>query len=1093
MKKILLYASAIASMMLAGSCQKEVINPVSEGETSVKFAIALPDGLQTKAMSQAESTDIVYYEIWNSDWSRQLYPVEEAGVQSAYASAVVDGCKATIDLKLISDQTYNFIFWAQNEACGAYNVDNLKNVGVDYDVIGAEGNQDKFDAFYAIETIRVEGPINKTVTLYRPFAQLNFGADEMTTTFGDIVVTDTQIKVSGLATVFNTLTGYGEQAVTEPVAFQATGIATDEALVAGGKSYTWVTMDYMLMMDDQALVNVEASLGVEGMDEPVTHSLTNVPLKKNYRTNIVGDLFTTDAKLEIIVDPAFEAPDHVIGEDWTQTGDFKYTVNAGAQAGTLKAILEHAHSEADRAGLKDVVVTVELKGDVDWVTGASHGSTPLIAEGSPIVAVIINGNNKTFTATGAGVGPIRMANGGKLTFNNVKIVDQSVSYNEGAWELGYLEMGGNLELNNCQVVNAIMVSDNFTANGTSFNSHKDSEYAVWVDGGKASFVGSTFAGARGLKIHEAYGSEVSEVLVEACTFDHISKKPGIAMGDLNAETSVTVKTSLFDGCQAGDQGLYMYETDTDVSTFNFVREDNIVIGYDSVAVLQENGSYIAATADAINDAYEHVKDNGIINIVGHHDGVFLLNKDFSATVQGLYVANRWEKNASIAGKVGVAYGNVTFRNLAFKVSANTSGSTSNSLVNKAGKYIIPMYSADVTVENCSFTGMTDAAGAVYYYANTSNAAIPEKLTVKNSTFTGERALRARANVEVTGCTFNGLLNPALQIVGIGETAGTVTFTDNTSDNYISGVTIKTGNQPAKNITFNVSRNQRCNLIAYDGKNLGNLYPETYTYTGEVTTIIPEDEKGLEALLADAQVSEIVLAPGVYESSDIVYINSCAKTVKSAYAEGKALLKGKYVANKEVMFENVAFAPSAVSVKNLVTATYGSYVNSTYAAIVTVNRVAATFEGCEFNELNGAVKASAINYFQDAAGKTLKVNNCSFKGAIKAIYTKVLCDITNSTFDLNGGVPVYVWPRANGSTDSFCTFTGNTFKSGVNRQVGLLSHTAPYANVVFNVQNNAGENRGAYGFTSAARSATDGSVTFAPGSATFTIAEDGKMF
>ena len=312
MKKFLLYVSAAAAMMLAGSCQKEVLSPVSEGETSVKFSIALPDGLQTKAMSMAESTDIVYYEIWNSEWTRQLYPVEQAGVQSAYASAVVNGCKATIDLKLVSDQTYNFIFWAQNEACGAYNVDNLKNVGVNYDVIGAEGNQDKFDAFYAIETIRVEGPINKTVTLYRPFAQLNFGADEMTTTFGDIVVTDTEIQVSGLATVFNTLTGYGEQPVTEPVAFQANGIATDETLFAAGKPYTWVAMDYMLMMDNQALVNVEASFGVDGMDEPVTHSLTNVPLKKNYRTNIVGDLFTTDAKLQIIVDPDFNKPDEII-------------------------------------------------------------------------------------------------------------------------------------------------------------------------------------------------------------------------------------------------------------------------------------------------------------------------------------------------------------------------------------------------------------------------------------------------------------------------------------------------------------------------------------------------------------------------------------------------------------------------------------------------------------------------------------------------------------------------------------------------------------------------------------------------------------
>ena len=585
MKKFLLYASAIASMMLAGSCQKEAVETVSEGEASVKFSIALPDGLQTKAMSKAESTDIVYYEIWNSDWSRQLYPVEEAGVQSAYASAVVDGCKATINLKLISDQTYNFIFWAQNEACGAYDVTELKNVGVNYDVIGAEGNQDKFDAFYAVETIRVEGPINKTITLYRPFAQLNFGAYEMTTTFGDIVVTDTEIQVSGLATVFNTLTGYGETPVASPVAFQATGIATDEALVTGGKSYTWVAMDYMLMMDNQALVNVEASFGVDGMDEPVTHSLTNVPLKKNYRTNIVGDLFTTDAKLQIIVDPEFNQPDMLIGEAWSRVDDFTYVINAGAPAGTLNAVLAEADAKARALATKaeDIVVTIDLASDVDWVTGASHGSTPFIAEGSPISEVIINGNGKTFTATGAGVGSIRLANGGVLRFNNVNIVDESVSYAENAWEFTYLEFAGLLSFNGCTFNSGVQFQAEeggslvATFEGCHFISNEESVYAAWVSDGVTSFEGCTFKGTRGLKIHEAYGSEVTRVEVDGCEFGPMSKKPGIAFGTLNAETTVIVENSLFIDCQAGDQGLYMYETDTDVTTIDFTSQNNTII------------------------------------------------------------------------------------------------------------------------------------------------------------------------------------------------------------------------------------------------------------------------------------------------------------------------------------------------------------------------------------------------------------------------------------------------------------------------------------------------------------------------------------
>ena len=86
MKRFLLGASAIAAMLLAGSCQKEVTVPVSEGEVAVKLSIELPGTAQTKAMAQAENTDILYYEIWNSDWSRQLYPIETEG-NPGYATA----------------------------------------------------------------------------------------------------------------------------------------------------------------------------------------------------------------------------------------------------------------------------------------------------------------------------------------------------------------------------------------------------------------------------------------------------------------------------------------------------------------------------------------------------------------------------------------------------------------------------------------------------------------------------------------------------------------------------------------------------------------------------------------------------------------------------------------------------------------------------------------------------------------------------------------------------------------------------------------------------------------------------------------------
>lgn len=164
-------------------------------------------------------------------------------------------------------------------------------------------------------------------------------------------------------------------------------------------------------------------------------------------------------------------------------------------------------------------------------------------------------------------------------------------------------------------------------------------------------------------------------------------------------------------------------------------------------------------------------------------------------------------------------------------------------MNKAGSYIIPIYCGNVIVENCAFSGMTDDFGAIYYYANTGSATNEnlEKLTVKNSTFSGERAIRSRANVEVVGCEFEGLLNPCLQVLGFGNSAlnGKVIFTDNTSATAVNGVTIKTSNYAIANVDFNVSRNVNCNTIAYDTKKVSNMDASSFTYSGEVTTLVEE--------------------------------------------------------------------------------------------------------------------------------------------------------------------------------------------------------------------------------------------------------------
>ena len=229
--------------------------------------------------------------------------------------------------------------------------------------------------------------------------------------------------------------------------------------------------------------------------------------------------------------------------------------------------------------LNDVKGNVELvvanNAEVTWTTGAGIGSTPFTNTGD---VTLIGSEGSKFVALGKGIGTVRASEGNTLTMKGLTIVDESVSYAEGSWEYGYLEFGGKLVFENCVFENAIMLEDAADATfiNCTFNSHKDNEYAVWVADGSAKFVNCKFEGARGLKMHEAYGSEVKQVVVEGCEFGPLTMKPGIAMGDLNRATVVEVKDSTFNGCQAGDQGLFIYETDTDVNSFTFVNSGNIV-------------------------------------------------------------------------------------------------------------------------------------------------------------------------------------------------------------------------------------------------------------------------------------------------------------------------------------------------------------------------------------------------------------------------------------------------------------------------------------------------------------------------------------
>ena len=415
MKKIFLLASAFASFFFAASCQQENLEPAVKGNT-VTYTVEAPGALQTKAIADGMNVTELIYEVWITSADKTT-ALAETGAQRLYQAKTdmfPEGGKnkATVTLDLVNDQHYTVLFWAQVKDAAAYNTANLTAVTYAKDLSTEKylANDESLAAFYAVDFVNDGDDASKTVYLKRPFAQINLctlNSKAAAQADGDynIAIVNSKMTLKQVPTVFNIAAEEATAPVDFEFAYNAVPSGDDAMITVNGKPYYYAGMNYVFAGDNLELTyDIQTSLNGSTNYAVVNNVISSVPVKKNYRTNIVGNLLTSKTDYEIIVDADFNTPEYVIGQEWSQAGEYKYIVNKGASATALAEVLAHADAAAKAAATKTAgpVVTIDLAENVVWETGAGIGSTPLLPEGSPISAVVINGNDKTFTATGSG-------------------------------------------------------------------------------------------------------------------------------------------------------------------------------------------------------------------------------------------------------------------------------------------------------------------------------------------------------------------------------------------------------------------------------------------------------------------------------------------------------------------------------------------------------------------------------------------------------------------------------------------------------------------------------------------------------------------
>ena len=488
MKKIMLFASALAGLFLAASCQRENLEPQQMAGT-VKFTVEAPGAIATKTIADGQNVDVVHYAVYktNSNETHAIEVLTERPLAQGFVP--MSGKKANINFNLLQDQKYTVIFWAQvsqddNGQNDYYELGDLRAISMKKDaennIIGNEEARAAFFAWYSFETYEHKDHV---VTLKRPFAQLNLltTLESLTpkqtgeTTGYTIDIEKSTVTVEGLTSTFYPYAQpvlEGTQGKAEETnetftftleatpAVQGIGEGQDgDLLNVNGKAYHYVSMNYFFVPVDE--YNVNLTYGIKTDKGSIENSVVSVPVKKNFRTNVIGNLLTKESKFEIIVDERFEGDNNLILWDGKEVKEPAYEDATKTYFITEPAELAW-FAQAVNGGDKFSGKTVQLMNNI-YLDNSMW--TPIGAGDKKFEGTFDGQDNTIFdlNVTTEGTDPAGLFGRVQSGYvKNVKVVNARVQGHASAAVV--VAHGVCAKIDNCHVENAVVVSTPYNKN-----------------------------------------------------------------------------------------------------------------------------------------------------------------------------------------------------------------------------------------------------------------------------------------------------------------------------------------------------------------------------------------------------------------------------------------------------------------------------------------------------------------------------------------------------------------------------------------------------------------------------------------------------
>lgn len=448
MKRLSLFSVAALGLLAMSCSNQEIPAPVADGE-GITFTVGVPADMKTRTFDDGKHAQTLTWAIFEQGKDDAVLTSRTQGAPVA----TYDNYNFTITFNLVKGKTYDFVFWADN-GNSIYTIsDDFKTMNCNYSNVYLSDKNT--DAFYNVVTgIKVTGASQQSTILRRPFAQVNLGcftADIEAAKKVGIEVNTVELSVKGAYSQLDLFSGVASEPVEGGLKFIAAGLAneaTDGAFptVVEGKPIKYFSMAYILtgteLLDGKDVQKAQQEL----MDATFTLNLNDnstsevpvpgMPIQRNYRTNIYGNLLTSPMDWTITVSPDFEEPDYVV--EVKDALELENALNNGGNIVLANNIIVESGISAK------INATIDLNGKTLTLGESEIASYGVNVDGQD-VELVIKGNG-TIAATD-NVIVLASKNGAKLTIENGTFEGGNYSKGDGACECIYLMGDGLITIN----------------------------------------------------------------------------------------------------------------------------------------------------------------------------------------------------------------------------------------------------------------------------------------------------------------------------------------------------------------------------------------------------------------------------------------------------------------------------------------------------------------------------------------------------------------------------------------------------------------------------------------------------------------------